>query len=179
MKLATRRLVLRDLKPGDAKSIAFNLNNLKICEKLLVVPYPYRLKDAKEYIEKCRKRAKQKKREAYNFGIEFGKSIIGLISIMDIDRFQNKAELGYWLGESYWGRGIMSEALKKILGFGFGKLKLRRIEACVFAANKASEGLLKKFGFRFEGLKRKCYRSRATKKIHDGKIYALLREEWN
>jgi RimJ/RimL family protein N-acetyltransferase len=180
MRLETKRLILRDYKIGDLKDLVKNINNLKVSRYLLVVPYPYKKKDGIWWLKKQKKDNKKKKKEEYNFAIELKeeKKLIGCIGINKIDYYQGKASIGYWLGEDYWRQGIMSEALPKVLDFAFKKLKLRRLEAGVFTENKASIGLLRKFGFKQEGIERKSYRAKSTGKIHDNCIHALLKKEF-
>ena len=180
MKLATKRLVLRDLKMSDAKDIARNANNLQVSRNLLVLPYPYKLKDAKWWIKDCSKNAKQKPRKDYTFAIELKpeKRFIGAIGFHHVDRFQGIAEMGYWLSQDYWRQGIMYEAASRVLEFAFNKLKLRRMDISAFSDNKASNSLIKKLGFKYEGMRRKRLRSKADKKIHDDNMYGLLKEEW-
>lgn len=104
MKLITKRLILRPLKDSDAKSVSENINDLDISKWLLVVPYPYNLKDAKDWIKHNKEGWKKKKKKDYSFGIELKKEkkIIGGMGIHKIDKFHGKAEVGYWLGKKYW-----------------------------------------------------------------------------
>jgi len=180
MKLETKRLILRDITMKDAKDIVKNLNNVKISRYLLVVPYPYTMKDAKWWVNECKRKAKEKPRESYSLHIELKskKGIIGGVGLSKIDNFQGTASIGYWLGEDYWRQGIVSEAVREVLDFAFNKLKLRKVELYAFAENKASNALAKKMGFKLEGKIRKKSRDRATGKIHDDNFYGLLREEW-
>jgi len=180
MKLETKRLILRDITRKDTKDIIENINNLNVSKWLLVVPYPYKLKDAKWWVNHCQESRKKKKKDNYNFGIELKeeKKIIGGIGLEKIDKFQGKAEVGYWLGEDYWNQGYGSEALNEVLKFAFNKLKLRRIQAGVFAGNPSSGKLLEKFGAKLEGTKRKAVKCKADGKIKDELIYGLLKEEW-
>lgn len=70
--------------------------------------------------------------------------------MMGEDVFRFSAELGYWLGEPYWGRGLMTEAVKAAVEYGFTELRLKRIFAGVFETNPASAKVLEKAGFVFE-----------------------------
>lgn len=180
MKLQTKRLILRPLKDSDAKNIVENINNLNVTKWLLVVPYPYTLKDSKKWIKENKKKWKKKKKESYGFGIELReeKSIIGGIGIHNFNKFQGKASIGYWIGEKYHKKGYGTEALDALLKFAFNKLKLRKIEAGVFAGNPSSGKLLEKFGAKQEGLKRKSDKCKADGKIKDEIIYGILKEEW-
>ena len=179
-KIETERLILRNWATRDQKDIVENINNLRVSQWLLVVPYPYKMKDAIWWMNNCKVKAKEKPRKDYSFAIELREEarVIGGISIGKIDEFQGVGTLGYWLGENYWRNGYGSEALEKVLDFAFRKLKLRRLEAAVFEGNPSSGKLLEKYGFVQEGYKRKFARSKATGKIHNEFIYGLLREEW-
>ena len=180
MKLKTKRLILREINGKDIRDIQKNINNLDVSKWLLVVPYPYTLKDARWWVDQCLKEYKSKERKKYNFGIELKeeRKIIGGIGLDKVDKFQGTASVGYWLGEDYWKQRYGSEALNEILKFAFNKLKLRRVGAGVFAGNPSSGKLLEKFGAKLEGTKRKGARCKADGKIKDELIYGLLKEEW-
>lgn len=181
MKLTTKRLILRDtLEKKEMKDVVENINNLKVSRYLAVVPYPYTMKDAKIWFKKSQKRIKERPRTNYNFTIKLKSEnkIIGAISAKSIDKYNGTAVLGYWLGEKYWKQGIMSEAMSKMLDFAFNKIKIRRLEANIFTENKASYKLLEKFGFRREGLRKEASRAKATGKLMDDYIYAMLRKEY-
>tara|TARA_Y100000310_G_C20670987_1_gene810275 strand:+ start:501 stop:1049 length:549 start_codon:yes stop_codon:yes gene_type:complete len=179
MKLTTKRLILRDLKQGDQESVRKHVNNLEISKWLLVVPYPYTKKDADWWINHCLDEQKKKQRD-YTFGITIkpDNQIIGGVSLNKIDKFQGTATMGYWLSEDYWRKGYMSEAVMKMIGFAFSRLKLRRVVIKAFTKNKASNNLAKKLGFKFEGTLRKACKAKATGKIHNEHLYSLLKNEW-
>jgi RimJ/RimL family protein N-acetyltransferase len=180
--IETERLILRALENKDSSAIIENLNDLNVSKWLLVVPYPYTKKDSLWWINHCREQARKKpaERKDYNFGIELRETgkIIGGIGLAKLDYFQGKAEVGYWLGVKYHGQGYGSEALNALLDLAFKKLKLRRLEAGVFAGNPSSGKLLEKYGFKIEGMKRKAVRCKADGKLKDEHIYGLLRSEW-
>jgi len=180
MKIKTKRLILRSLKMNDAKDIAKAANNLNISKWLLVVPYPYTLKDAKGWIKHSEEKAKEKPRKDYSFGIELKKEkrIIGGIGLHKVDTYQGTADLGYWLGQDYWMKGYGSEALEKVIDLAFNKLKLRKLEAGVFAGNPSSGKLLEKYGFKQEGLRKQSRRCKADSIIKDEYLYGLLRSEY-
>ena len=157
MKLKTKRLVLRNLKKRDAKDLVKHLNNLNISKWLLAVPFPYTIKDSKWWINNCKKKAKEKPIKSYEFGIELKskKEIIGGVGLLNIKQQQRTAELGYWLSQDYWKKGIMKEAVKKVINFAFNKFKLRRLTIPIYSENKASRALAKSLGFKLEGKLRK------------------------
>ena len=86
-----------------------------------------------------------------------------------------RAIIGYDLGRAHWKQGIMSEALKRVLDFGFGTMQLNRIEALVFAQNLPSHRLLKKLGFKCEGVLREY--EFVKERFVDLTMYSLLRRE--
>lgn len=99
------------------------------------------------------------------FGIDVDGEVVGVFSVGL--KSLHKASLGYWLGEPFWGRGIMTEALNKISKFGFNVLKLKRIEASVYPHNEASAAVLLANGFEKEGYLRKS-------EIHWGKYMDVI-----
>ena len=180
MILTTKHLILRQPKIKDAKDIIEGINNLNISKWLLVVPYPYTMKDARWYINHCAEKNKQKKKDSYSFSIELKseKKIIGGCGISKIDNHSKTAELGYWLNENYWRQGLITEAINVLIEFASKKLKLRRLTIPAYSDNKASNALAKSLGFKYEGRLRKVAFCKATGKIHDENVYGLLKEEW-
>jgi ribosomal-protein-alanine N-acetyltransferase len=180
MRLTTDRLIIREYEKKDASDLIENINDLEVSKYLLVVPHPYRDKEAAWWLNQCQKNAKKKLRADYEFAIELKseKKLVGGISLKKVDSFQGKAEIGFWLGKKYWRQGLMTETIAAMLEFAFNRLGLRRIDWCAFAENEASNALAKKMGFTFEGTLRKGVRSKADGVIHDENFYGLLKEEW-
>ncbi|MFB6225913.1 MAG: GNAT family N-acetyltransferase [Candidatus Paceibacteria bacterium] len=181
MKLETDRLKLREFKQADAEVLAKLLDNKEVSKNIAMIPHPYDLEDAKEFIKDCEKKARQNPRPRYNFVIESRDqgNFLGSISLDKSKKDKQVAELGYWLAEKYWQNGYMSEAVERILKFGFEKLDLRRIEAGVYPNNIASISILEKYNFKREGVKRKAQRTEATGRIHDVIMYGRLSENFN
>jgi len=179
-RIETERLILRQLEMEDISDIIRNINNIHVSKWLLVVPYPYKKKDAIFWIKSSAKKAKEMPRKDYAFGIELKeeRKIIGGISLHVSAQYSESATIGYWLGEDYWRFGYGSEGLEALLDLAFKRLKLRRLEAGVFAGNPSSGKLLEKYGFKQEGYKRKAMRCKADGKIKDEYIYGLLRSEY-
>ena len=180
MKLITQRLALRPLKDSDAVDIVRGVGNLDVSKWLLVVPHPYTMEDARTWIEDNKAKWRRKKREDYTFGIELTEEhkIIGAMSIMHLSGTQGTAEIGYWIGPDYHGKGYGTEALRAVVDFSFNRLKLRRLEAGVFAENPSSGRLLEKIGFRNEGTRMQAKVSKATGQIHDEVMYGLLARDY-
>ncbi len=180
MRLITDRLVIREYSEKDISNIVENINNLKVSRYMAVIPYPYTIKDAEWWVNECSKRRSKKPRIDYDLAIELeaGHRCIGGIGLESVNLKNGTAELGYWLGESYWRQKIMTEAAKAMLNFAFNKLHLRRIEIPTFVENKASTALALKLGAKHEGIKRQAVRALSTGKIHDTNILGVLKEDY-
>jgi len=106
-----------------------------------------------------------------NFVIDIDGRVVGSIGFSNIEG--HKAEIGAWLAEKYWNRGIMTEAARLATKFGFEKLKLKRIYAYTFSFNKASMKVLKKNGYKFEGILRKNIKK--DNKFFDDYLFAKVK----
>jgi len=175
-KLVGERIILRLLKISDARDIYLNIQDKKIAENILRIPWPYRLKDAQDFIKKTQKSFQ--KRTAFTFGIELKnkKEVIGCITLDNVNFEHKKAEIGYWLGSKYRGQGITTEAGKLLLNFAFKKLKLHRIYGCAFGDNPASQKVFKKLGFKKEGFCRQA--NWRFGRWRDDILYGLLSKEF-
>jgi Acetyltransferases, including N-acetylases of ribosomal proteins len=152
-KLSTKRLILRSPNLSDVSNIIKHANNPKISDATATLPFPYHEKDAVFWIETSEKGFKNQ--DAYIFAIEYlqAKGVIGGIGL-HINATHRQAELGYWLSEKYWNQGLMTEAIRCIINFGFEKLNLRKIHAVHFTKNPASGRIMIKNGMVKEGLRR-------------------------
>lgn len=180
MRLVTSRLIIREFKPEDVIDLARNINNLNVSRYMAVIPYPYKLKDAKWWVNECSKKRTKKPRTHYDLGIELKSEqrLIGGIGLEDVNMKNSTAELGYWLGEPYWRNRYMTEAAKAMLDFAFNKLYLRRIEIPTFVENKASTALALKLGAKHEGIKRQAVKALSTGKIHNTNILRVLKKDY-
>ena len=144
---------LRNLDLKDKSQIANLLNNKNIWDNLRnVVPYPYNQNDAEDFIKYVRKDKAQ-----HIFAIDYNNTFCGVIGlILQHDVYEKSAEVGYWLGEPFWNKGIMSKALELITEYGFNELKLVRIYTGVFEYNIASMKVLEKNGYLEEGIFKKA-----------------------
>jgi RimJ/RimL family protein N-acetyltransferase len=177
MRIVTKRLILRSPTIKDAADIAQIVNDLAVSRYLAHVPFPYHIKNAKDFIKLCRQREKQKPLTNLDLVIEhraLGKGI-GCAGFIRIDHYTGKSDIGYWLGKNYWRQGYGYEAACALFKYAFTKLKLQRIEAAIYSGNRPSQALAKKLGFRKEGTRRRASRSLATGKLHDVMIYGLLK----
>lgn len=171
-----KNFVIRTFRKSDAKSLTEHINNKKIIKNLSNnISYPYKIKKAEEWIKLSQKKYRKKNPEFFSFGIEIDKKIVGGIGFHKINPEHHNAEMGYWLGEEYWGKGIMTKVTKEVVKYGFKKFKFKRIYAGVFSFNKPSMRVLEKAGFKFEGILKKDYYHKGMKKYLDTYVYAKLK----
>jgi ribosomal-protein-alanine N-acetyltransferase len=147
---------LRELSLNDTQAIA-ELMNYNISKNLYEVPEPYLVQDALNFIKKSHSDFESLR--ALNFAIEYKSMseltnnypvLVGSIGLKNIDLINKKADLGYWIGEEYWGRGIATECVRLIINYAFSSsdLGLREVMAYVFPENKASIRVLEKNGMK-------------------------------
>jgi len=165
---------IRKWELSDAKDLAAALSNKKVQDNLRDgLPYPYTEQDGKEFISAM---LSADENETFAFAITVDNMVLGSIGIFRQGNIHRQtAELGYYIAEEYWGKGIMTEAVKQICEYVFANSDIIRIYAEPFAYNIASCRVLEKVGFQYEG----TLRSNAVKnsKVIDMKMYSLLKEK--
>lgn len=175
IKLESDRLIIRELKPSDAPRINELLKNKNHFKYTSTIPFPYKLKYAKEFIAKSKKEIK--KGESYDLAvIEKDSGLLIGIRALRIDKKHNKGTSGCWIGYDYRRRGYGNESLKMMMKFAFKKLKLNKMVADIIAGNTASLNNMKKAGFKEEGFFRKDEKSRG--KYIDLHKLGVLRSEY-
>ena len=141
--IQTNRLIIKPPESGDVEALVALVNNWEVVKWLVDVPYPYNKSNGIKFVEKSKQDLEMGSQ--YNCLIFLQDYLVGGIGLY----LQENGiyELGYWLGEEYWGQGIATEASRAMLAFGFNKLKQTRIEACYLDGNDASANVLKKLDF--------------------------------
>lgn len=163
---------LKEWHISDASDLAEAINNKKILDNLRDgIPFPYTVSDAEFYIKSA---LDAKQDSQYAWAIVVDGKVIGSIGIFRKDNIhQRTAEVGYYIAEEYWGKGIGTRALKEACNYVFVNTDIIRIFAEPFAYNNASCRILEKSGFVYEGTLRK----NAVKngQVLDMKMYALIK----
>lgn len=151
--LKTKRLLLRPFLLSDADRVRRLAGNRIIADRMLNIPHPYRKGMARKWISTHQ--AKFEAGEAVHFAIvlESSGNLIGAIGL-NINKDYNRAELGYWIGEKYWGRGYASEAAAAVVEYGFFQLNLHKITSSHFASNPASGKVMRNIGMKEEGFRK-------------------------
>ena len=149
-ELRTARLLLRSFEREDAPAIVRLAGANEIASTTLNIPHPYAEDDALSFLEKANEDFRGGRSVSFAISISPGRELCGAIGLTLADTHRH-AELGYWIGVPFWGRGYATEAASAVVEFGFATLHLHRIYAHHFAGNTASRRVLEKIGMRHEG----------------------------
>jgi RimJ/RimL family protein N-acetyltransferase len=140
--------IVRNWRAEDLHSLVHYANNRKVSINLRDrFPHPYREVDGREFLASVVGRG-----ESTVWAIEIDRQAvggIGIVTLTDVERIS--AEIGYWLGEPYWNRGVMTDAVAAVTAECFRRFDLRRIFALPFADNTGSIRVLEKAGYVLEG----------------------------
>jgi RimJ/RimL family protein N-acetyltransferase len=172
MRLECGSCVVRSWRRGDEEDLVRHANNRKVWLQLRDrFPHPYTPADADAWLAHV-----LAERPETNFAIALDDAVVGGIGFErggDIERLS--AEVGYWLGEEVWGRGLATAALRAVTRHAFEAHGLHRVFAMVFARNLASARVLEKVGFVREGILRRSAVKDGV--VLDRILYAMVREE--
>lgn len=165
---------LKEWRISDAEILAEILSNEKVTANLRDLPNPYSVSDAEFFI---REAISADKNDNFIFAVEADGRVVGCVGCYRQENIHRKtAEIGYYIAEEFWGKGIAARAVKSVADFVFGHTDIVRIYAEPFADNAASRRVLEKCGFAFEGTL-KC-RAEKFGVIKDTVMYSLLRPEY-
>jgi RimJ/RimL family protein N-acetyltransferase len=146
-------VLIRQWTENDLGSLVLNANNINIWNNLRnYFPHPYTEEEGRDWLAKNTEAS-----PVVNFAIDLdGEAIGGIGLILNSDVYIMSAEIGYWIGEPYWGKGIATEAIRQMVEYTFYNFDIIRLYAEVFETNKASMRVLEKNGFYLEGVRRKA-----------------------
>ena len=165
-------ITLRPWRADDLAALVPLADDPRVARNLRdAFPSPYSEADGRAFLELC---AQLEPPQALFLAVTADGALAGGIGLtFGADVARKSAELGYWLGEPFWGRGIASAAVRQICARGFGEYGLVRIYAEPFAYNKASQRVLEKCGFEREGVLRKSVLKNGE--FYDSMLYALVK----
>jgi RimJ/RimL family protein N-acetyltransferase len=169
--LETGRLRIRPYSQADIPELLPLIGSHEVAATTLRIAHPYTEQDARAFLELV----KEPDKLWLAITLRADGRPIGGIGLR-LERQHQHAELGYWLGVPYWGRGYATEAAREVLRYGFEDLGLHRIFASHFKHNPASGTILKKLGMRYEGCQREHLRK--WDQFVDSELYGILRREW-
>jgi ribosomal-protein-alanine N-acetyltransferase len=166
---------ISDIIPSDKSAFLEHFKEKQIYDQTMAIPFPFTEADADSWINHTIEAAKSQGGRSVSWAIRRSDDglLIGEIGFHELKIGEDhKADLGYWLAKSYWGKGIMTEAVKKATEYGFTELALSRITAPIFHFNVGSAKVLEKAGFMCEGILRSYYKK--DNKIFDSKLYSIV-----
>lgn len=169
--LHTERLVLREVNIGDAAEIFFLRSNEQVLQYLDKQPATS-VEEAAAFIQRIREDQAKTAGILWGITVKNSPEIIGTAGFWQMQKEHYRAEIGYALHPGFQGRGIMNEALKAVLAYGFETMKLHSVEANINPANSASRKLLEKNGFIKEAYFKENYFFNG--RFIDSEIYSLL-----
>ena len=169
--LRTERLVLRPFTLDDAPAVQQLAGAYEVALNTLMIPHPYPEGAAAQWIGMHQ--ADWDEDRLVHFAIDDGQ-VAGAMGL--VLKGDGIAEIGYWIGVPFWGRGYASEAALEVMRYGFEELGLHRIFAQHFTRNPASGRVLQKIGMVYEGLLR--HHLKKWDEYVDVTCYGALREEW-
>ncbi len=168
--LTTERLILRCLEESDDQQL-FKLRSNKIVNKYLVRPKQKDIKETRAFISKINDGIKNTEWIYWIITLKESPTLIGTICFWNFSEDKTVAEIGYELDPAFQGKGFMSEALKKIIEFGFQVIELDTIEAYTHKNNNNSTKLLQKYNFKQDA-------ERVDKENSDNIIFTLTKQNW-
>lgn len=172
MELLLERCTIRSWEPEDAGSLVLNADNKHVWRTLRDrFPRPYRRPNAEAWIHHARSMHPE---TAFAIVVD-GEAAGGIGVELLADVYRGTAEIGFWLGQSWWGRGIATEAVGALTDWAFDQFNLRRIYASVFESNPASARVMEKCGYILEATLRGGILKEG--RVLDEWIYAMVREE--
>jgi [ribosomal protein S5]-alanine N-acetyltransferase len=173
--LQTERLILRQLTLEDTDFVYQHFQDPLVSQYLMDEP-PVATTDEAQAIIRFFLDPEGKTQNRWGVVRKTDQALIGTIGFHHWVKDYFRAEIGYDLSPACWGQGYMSEALRVVLQNGFERMGLNRIDALVYPGNLRSAQLLRKFGFKQEGILRDYFCLDGI--FYDHYLFALLRREW-
>jgi len=174
--IETERLLLRKYTLNDAESMYNNWGGYEECFEYLPWEPCASVNEAEERIKMWIELYKDNTFYQWCIGLKENKGSIGFINLHNIDEDNLSAETTYILSPNYWNRGIMTEALRAVLEYGFGVMGLNRISADYFSGNDGSQKVMIKNNMTYEGTFRERYCKSGV--FYDSIQYAVLKKDW-
>jgi RimJ/RimL family protein N-acetyltransferase/GNAT superfamily N-acetyltransferase len=174
--LQTNRLILRPFNLEDSKEVQRQAGSPSVAATTTTIPHPYPDGAAEEWISKHQGWFKSGISVDFAITLKTTSKLVGNISLM-INKSNQKAEIGYWLGEEHWNNGYCTEAMKKVIEYAFNVKKLNKITCRHMMTNPSSGKVMIKSGLNQEGyLKQELLKNG---QFYDTIVYGLLKCEWD
>lgn len=174
-RIETQRLVIRRITMADVGDIYEYGRDPEVARHVLWDAYQS-VGEAKTYVKYVQRQYRLNEPASWGIELKATGRLIGTIGFMWWNQEYRSAEVGYSLSHAYWNQGLMTEALRAVVHFGFEEMNLNRIEAQHETTNPASGRVMEKIGMKKEGVLRQRLRNKG--KYVDVALYAVLRGEW-
>ena len=174
-EIETDRLILRNICADDTDFIFHHFSDSRVTQYLMDEPPVSNFDEAKSIVEYYLN-PERKNHNRWIIVRKLDQRPIGTCGFHKWEKAHLRAEIGYDLAADCWGQGFMNEALRVVIGYGFTRMKLNRIDALVYVGNFRSIVLLQKMGFRQEGILREYYQLYDT--FFDHLFFGLLQSDW-
>lgn len=175
-ELTTKRLVLNPFTLNDAPDVQRLAGDEAVSKLTSNVPYPYLDGMAEDWISGHVPLAEAGRGLVWAIRERQEGGLVGAVSLVNMVK-SHQAELGFWLGRPFWGRGYMTEAGQAVLGMAFERLKLKRVHASHYGDNLASARVLEKLGLHREGCRQAHFMKNGQ--FHDQMLWGMLIEDWS
>jgi len=172
--LVTDRLLLRPFDLADASDVQRLAGDYEVASSDLGIPYPYPDGAAEAWIATLRPGFEKGVHAVYAVTLLGERNLVGAAGLVEVNRRHGRAELDYWVGRPYWGRGYATEAARAVIEYGFFVMGLHRVYAMHFSRNPASGRVMEKCGMVHEGHFREHIRKWGV--FEDVDIWGILRE---
>ncbi len=170
--LETERLILRPLRMSDARDLFAYASDPQVSRHVLWETHES-LSHSRQFLRAAIRQYRRGQPSSFAIALKDSGRMIGTIGFMWINVEYKSAEVGYSLSREYWNRGIMTEALRRVVAFGFEELRLNRIEAQHETDNPASGRVMAHAGMQYEGTLRQRLKNKG--RFVDVALYAILR----
>ncbi|MDR0678655.1 MAG: GNAT family N-acetyltransferase [Puniceicoccales bacterium] len=169
-ELKSHRLRLRPLEITDGERITEFMGERAVTKFLLYFTYPINPEQVRAWLQSVL--SLQPEQCAYWAIVDQKEDLLIGIASLTLDGPNQKGEIGYWMDKAYWGKGLMTEAIWRVIHYSFDELKLHRLDLTHMVENIASQRVAEKLGFQLEGCWREGHYKDGT--FRDVKIYGML-----
>lgn len=173
--LATPRLVLRPFEPSDACDVQRLAGARQVAATTFNIPHPYPDGEAEAWIAGHAPAFEEGTQVVFAVTRRENGELVGAVEL-GVDREHGRADLTFWIGAPYWNRGYATEAVRRVIAYGFSELRLNRIQAMHLPRNAACGRVMQKAGMRFEGILRQHVRKEGV--YEDAAVYAILAADY-
>jgi len=173
--LRTERLILRPFEMADARRVQLLAGAWEVANTTATIPHPYPDGAAEKWIASHAQAFRDGSLVTLAVSLKDG-TLVGAVSLTGLGTAHNRAELGYWIGKDYWGKGYCTEAVRALVRFGFERLGLNRVYGQHLVRNIASGRVMANVGLKHEGRLRQHFRR--WEDFEDVDFWGLLKSEW-